>query len=602
MGFDAFACADAQASDIVFRGVTPGLAVGESVVLGGGQGGAQYFLPEDGRTYLVTLRAVISGRLRPSGDRATRTLLQSFTVKKDAGTATVVASDTVVTKGDAGASDWTIAASTGTGHLAFTFSSGTSRAQCNVACHLMFEEVIVPMDSPLEIDDCTLWLESNRGVTNTSGAVSTWADQSGAGNDFTQATAGSRPTYVANQVGGNYALRFDGVDDKLGKSSGTLADLIASDQYTAFVVAKFISVVGGNADPTTNECAIADTGGKWGYGPVTTAVTYGFHTDATNTKKATGSINAGGVSVVAWSFDATYLRTQYFARSPPISAGNPGSRAGSVLIGANFDSTKFANMDLYEVLVFNRILAESESAQIIAYLNNKYLPLVAYEDPSGIDSTHLKAWYRADLGVTVASGLVSALADQSGTGDTNKNTTAAGGLQPGYTACSTRYGNRPVLTFNGSQELEGPADWAAPQSGPATHYMVAEQDTGAASYMAGGNVASRQSFIQDTGNKFSIYAGTGFVDATATTLLPHVVCAIFDGASSKIFADESGTEQASGNAGSGQMQRTTIGGLTGGVGGRMTGKLAEYIIYSGAHDATTRGRVMNYLKKRYPNV
>jgi hypothetical protein len=256
-------------------------------------------------------------------------------------------------------------------------------------------------------------------------------------------------------------------------------------------------------------------------------------------------------------------------------------------------------MDLYEVIVFNRCLTEAESSQVMEYLYGKYLPITTYADPSTIDAANLKAWYRPDLGVTVSSGVVSALLDQSGTGDANKDLAASGALRPTWNQSSSTYNYRPTMSFNGSMELEGPADWTATLAQPYTCYMVGEQDAAVTGYFSGGNVGSRAGILQNSGNVWSIYSGAGPVDAAVTTTTPHVMCAVFNGGSSAIYVTESGTASGSGNAGTQTLQRSTIGGLTSGVGGRMVGKVAEYIVYSGAHDSTKRQSVMNYLKSRY---
>jgi hypothetical protein len=61
-----------------------------------------------------------------------------------------------------------------------------------------------------------LWLDAER-VTTDSGqtSVSTWADQSGRGNDATQPTASARPRLVENGIGSRRSLSFDGASDFL---------------------------------------------------------------------------------------------------------------------------------------------------------------------------------------------------------------------------------------------------------------------------------------------------------------------------------------------------------------------------------------------------
>jgi hypothetical protein len=59
-----------------------------------------------------------------------------------------------------------------------------------------------------------VWVKADAGVTKDGAdVVSTWADQSGSGNDLVQATAGRRPVWHDALVNGRPMLRFDGTDD-----------------------------------------------------------------------------------------------------------------------------------------------------------------------------------------------------------------------------------------------------------------------------------------------------------------------------------------------------------------------------------------------------
>src|SRR6185369_7700007 len=80
-----------------------------------------------------------------------------------------------------------------------------------------------------------LWLKADAGVTATAGKVTAWQDQSGKGNNATQATADLSPLLVPNAINGKPVLRFDGVDDFLEvPDSDSLS--IAGDITTFFVI------------------------------------------------------------------------------------------------------------------------------------------------------------------------------------------------------------------------------------------------------------------------------------------------------------------------------------------------------------------------------
>jgi hypothetical protein len=87
---------------------------------------------------------------------------------------------------------------------------------------------------PTRIPGCVLWLRADLGVTLVSGKVSAWADQSGMGNHFTQATGADQMAYVAPAYNGHPALRHGDASDHM-----TAAAFFASGgEMTTFLVFK----------------------------------------------------------------------------------------------------------------------------------------------------------------------------------------------------------------------------------------------------------------------------------------------------------------------------------------------------------------------------
>lgn len=70
------------------------------------------------------------------------------------------------------------------------------------------DNTIVPLN-PSQITSNNLWLRSDLGVTQTSGRVSTWADQSTGGSNLTQATSTRRPIVSANAYGSIQSIYFN---------------------------------------------------------------------------------------------------------------------------------------------------------------------------------------------------------------------------------------------------------------------------------------------------------------------------------------------------------------------------------------------------------
>jgi len=70
--------------------------------------------------------------------------------------------------------------------------------------------------NPARLPGCRLWLRADLGLTlQAANAVSNWADQSGNGNDASQAGPGQQPIWTPNQVNGLPTINFDGANDVL---------------------------------------------------------------------------------------------------------------------------------------------------------------------------------------------------------------------------------------------------------------------------------------------------------------------------------------------------------------------------------------------------
>jgi hypothetical protein len=64
--------------------------------------------------------------------------------------------------------------------------------------------------TPAQLSGLVLWLDANKGVTSNAGTgtVSAWADQSGKGNNFSQATGGNQPIVHPTGLNGLPIISF----------------------------------------------------------------------------------------------------------------------------------------------------------------------------------------------------------------------------------------------------------------------------------------------------------------------------------------------------------------------------------------------------------
>ena len=210
----------------------------------------------------------------------------------------------------------------------------------------------------------TVWLRSTVG-TEGSGTVTTWADQSGQGNNAVQSPSGNEPVLVENQANGLPVVRFDGTDQMV------LPGFILQNAQGGQI---FAIVKMGNKPGLLNML--------WNFGTFfgdTYQDSYHFDDFGTSDTSAVQlqpyeqvnqyflydtSIDASGNSIFRYDGTQTWTRT-----------GLPVGFGPYPLIGG-FGSG-FLVGDIAEMIVYDRVLSPQEQATVYAYLANKFgLPSV----------------------------------------------------------------------------------------------------------------------------------------------------------------------------------------------------------------------------------
>lgn len=237
-------------------------------------------------------------------------------------------------------------------------------------------------------------------------------------------------------------------------------------------------------------------------------------------------------------------------------------------------------------------------------------PRIWRRNPSGIAVSvpvpktipGLMAWYRSDLGITTVSGRVSAWADQSGSGDANRNLVqAVAGNRPTIVASDASFNGRPSLTFASADPdlLDRTGAWSAAIVQPATIYSVHMVTSLAAqvTYYDDSAVSGSFGLAQSLGAGFIARAGASIAGVDNTTNKPTAMCVVFNGASSAYY-DAQLTATVSGNAGANGSTGLVVG-TQAGAGAGLQGSICEIIVYSGAHNGTQRSTLLSYLGTLY---
>jgi PKD repeat protein len=211
-----------------------------------------------------------------------------------------------------------------------------------------------------------LWLKADAGITTEGGLVSSWADQSGAGNTVVQGTSTYRPSLAENTLNGHPSVRFSGGNQSLQSTSLVLTGGTA---FSTFAVFRFNSIPASTYQYT------------WFNGTDDASKGYGVYMSTLPKLRAAWGGSNGAVynstnSVVdQWyrlssCFDGTNNRL--WTNGAPMGTV---AKTGSSLSGVGFcvgnlasGSTKGLRGDMSEILVYDRALSDSERAGIDAYL------------------------------------------------------------------------------------------------------------------------------------------------------------------------------------------------------------------------------------------
>lgn len=216
-----------------------------------------------------------------------------------------------------------------------------------------------------------LWLKSNVGVVETSGAVSQWNDQSGNGFNLTQATATNRPVLVSSVANINNfpIIRFDGTNDFIS------VDFLQSfpSPNTYFIVynnSKTGTAAGGTFDGLVDGSRNSLFWGvQSGTGRIFTQTQNGTSLLYNKTQPHEFILNSISFNGSATKiFENGIQKVSGTLTAQPISGIQLGRRTNG--------GTSYLKGDIAEFIFYNRVLTTEEQTQVESYLMNKYAPPV----------------------------------------------------------------------------------------------------------------------------------------------------------------------------------------------------------------------------------
>lgn len=197
-----------------------------------------------------------------------------------------------------------------------------------------------------------------------------------------------------------------------------------------------------------------------------------------------------------------------------------------------------------------------------------------------------KIWYRYDKGITIATG-ASQWDDQFSEGNHAKQATGA---------------DQPLVQSDGSLLFDGISQFLKADAftfvQPETVYILVNQKTWANNdnYIFDGNAVAKGIIYQlNSTPENTAYAGTNLSDISPVLDTYNILTAVFNGASSVLQLNND--TPVEGDAGANDMGGFTLGSAGDGGSRWANIQVKEVAGYSGAHDAVTRARMIQYLSE-----
>jgi hypothetical protein len=238
--------------------------------------------------------------------------------------------------------------------------------------------------SPLVISGCIGWYDSldltamaqnadGSGAVAVGDQVGYWKDKSTTAAHVTQSDGANRPTLTSNQVNGRAALRFDGSNDTLFRSSYSAQSGLAGLTRIAIwstSQACFMS-------RTLNVSTFAEAGGGNAFQAFSTRVDIGVAAAVRGFERggfppvAVYTNLYDGVAGTLRGFFNNVEQTQAFTNGNAVPA-TTASGAATIHIGSNLGFNNFTNGPIAEYLIYNRTLSAGELAAVYQYLRKKW--------------------------------------------------------------------------------------------------------------------------------------------------------------------------------------------------------------------------------------
>ena len=237
--------------------------------------------------------------------------------------------------------------------------------------------------TPLPIGSMALWLRADAGiVTNASGQVSCWVDQSGGVNNATQSASGAQPLWVPGALGGQPVVHFNGSQSCLnlpnfmnGATGGVAFVVLRATPDYPVATHPLWSFGADLADCSTypgSDWSVADD-----FGSSST------HGEGVPSQPLT-AYHVYEVSSFTNDWEARFnrvLAARDTQNTPSFAVAVLGEAQFTEYIAFEESYSLFFEGDIAEVMVFSNQLSTADRETVSSYLNGKYSLVPAVPAP-----------------------------------------------------------------------------------------------------------------------------------------------------------------------------------------------------------------------------
>jgi hypothetical protein len=213
---------------------------------------------------------------------------------------------------------------------------------------------------PTSLSGCVLWLRSDMGVTQASGSVSKWADQSGQGNDCIQNTGANQPSVVSSWQNGQTGIRT------------TSTQWLASANFSSYGVLGSVILVcalaNGSSTIVACDCRFSASDSLMILGEATNLIA--FQDDSSTLGATTSTEVVSPCTIVGVGAITGNPTKSLFVNGQKIFTATVTGYGGQIdgFTVGNQNSHTTGGVTVGEMIVYDRQLSDGEVAALQAYL------------------------------------------------------------------------------------------------------------------------------------------------------------------------------------------------------------------------------------------